>query len=86
VATDRGVNEGAGVLIAVPALAVALAIVSLPFIGGYLLLRRLGSGSDEEGTAAADGVLDDEGSGDTEEQEAEDSDVDERSEPETAAG
>jgi hypothetical protein len=41
VASDRGVNEGLGVLIAWPAMVVALALISLPLIGGYLLIRRL---------------------------------------------
>jgi hypothetical protein len=57
VGSDRGVNEGLGVLIAWPAIVAALALVSLPFIGGYRLIRRLstdsgpaeaGDNSDEE--------------------------------------
>jgi hypothetical protein len=47
VASDRGVNEGLGVLIAVPALLLALAIVSLPFIGIYLLVKGLSSDGEE---------------------------------------
>ena len=49
VASDRGTNEGLGVLITWPAIALAVALVSLPFIGGYLLVKRLSSG--DEGTA-----------------------------------
>jgi uncharacterized membrane protein len=54
VASDRGVNEGLGVLIAVPALVVAVAIVSLPFIGGYLLVRRLSAENDPQETKDAE--------------------------------
>ena len=35
-----GASEGLGVLIAWPALLAAATIVCLPFVGGYLLLRR----------------------------------------------
>jgi hypothetical protein len=41
VAGDRGAKEGLGVLIAWPALIAAAALISLPFIGGFLLVRRL---------------------------------------------
>jgi hypothetical protein len=41
VASDRGVNRGLGVLIAWPAILIALALISLPIIGGYLLVKRL---------------------------------------------
>lgn len=57
VASDRGVREGLGVLIAWPALVLAVALVVLPFVGLYLLVRRLSGesaaadepGSPEEG-------------------------------------
>jgi hypothetical protein len=39
VASDRGLNEGIGVLIAWPALLAAAVVVCLPFIGIYLLIR-----------------------------------------------
>jgi hypothetical protein len=64
VASDRGMNEGLGVLIAVPALLIALTIVSLPFIGGYLLLKRLASGSDGGSAPTAEQAPDDEESKD----------------------
>jgi hypothetical protein len=40
VASDQGATEGLGVLIAWPALIAAAALVSLPFIGAFLLIRR----------------------------------------------
>jgi hypothetical protein len=47
VTSSDGAAAGLGVVIAWPAMLAALALISLPFIGGYLLIRRL-SGSDEE--------------------------------------
>jgi hypothetical protein len=52
VASSDGARAGLGVLIAWPALLAALAIVSLPFIAGYLLIRRL-SPTDGDGVPAA---------------------------------
>jgi hypothetical protein len=50
VASDRGLNEGIGVLVAWPALLAALILIALPFVGIYLLVRWLAgeSGADEE--------------------------------------
>jgi hypothetical protein len=53
VTSDHGARAGLGVVIAWPAMLAALAIISLPFIGGYLLIRRL-SPSDDGGTATAE--------------------------------
>jgi ABC-type sulfate transport system permease subunit len=69
VASDRGVNEGLGVLIAWPAIVLAVALVSLPFIGGYLLIKRLSSDGGEE-------------SGESSQEEPEDQAEEEESEPE----
>jgi hypothetical protein len=41
VTSDQGARAGLGVMIAWPAMLAALALISLPFIGGYLLIRRL---------------------------------------------
>jgi hypothetical protein len=55
VASDKGGNEGLGVLIAVPALLVAGLVVALPFVGVYLLIRYLAGGSTaEEETSSSD--------------------------------
>jgi hypothetical protein len=51
VTSDKGATAGLGVFIAWPAMLAALALISLPFIGGYLLMKRL-SPSDGEATAA----------------------------------
>jgi hypothetical protein len=51
VTSDHGSRAGLGVLIAWPALIVAVALVSLPVIGGYRLIRGL-SASDEHGGSA----------------------------------
>jgi hypothetical protein len=83
VASDRGVNEGLGVLVAWPAIVLALALISLPFIGGYLLVKRLSPESDDEAKEA-----DEEDSGDeetTDEQDEEEETEDAEPEPETAA-
>jgi hypothetical protein len=40
VAADRGAREGLGVLIAWPALLVGAALVAVPFVGSFLLIRR----------------------------------------------
>jgi hypothetical protein len=83
VASDRGVNKGLGVLIAWPAIVLALALISLPFIGGYLLDKRLSSESDDEAKEA-----DEQDSGDeetTDEQDEEEETEDAEPEPETAA-
>jgi hypothetical protein len=50
VAADRGAREGLGVLIAWPALIAAAALVALPFIGLYLLIRRLQTDADSSAT------------------------------------
>jgi len=50
VTSDNGGAAGLGVVIAWPALLVALALVSLPFVGAYLLIQRLRS---SDGTDAA---------------------------------
>jgi hypothetical protein len=41
VTSSDGANAGLGVVIAWPAMLAALALISLPFIGGYLLIRQL---------------------------------------------
>jgi hypothetical protein len=46
VASDQGVREGVGVLIAWPAIALAAALVVLPLIGLYLLIRWLSGGGE----------------------------------------
>ena len=92
VTSSDGARAGLGVVIAWPAMLVALVLISLPFIGGYLLIRRLsdgeGSTAEAEETAedddaeedSADEDSDDEGSeeeGSEEEEGDEDSDEDE---------
>jgi hypothetical protein len=69
VSSDQGARAGLGVLIAWPAMLAALALISLPFIGGYLLIRRL---STSEGAAMAEAAEDDDS--DHEESDEEDSD------------
>jgi hypothetical protein len=54
VASDDGGRAGLGVLIAWPAMLVALGLISIPFIGGYLLIRRLMEGGDGAATTEAD--------------------------------
>ncbi len=89
VTSDHGARAGLGVVIAWPAMLAALAIISLPFIGGYLLIRRLTPSEGDGGTATADAETpdaddeDDESEEDEEDEDAEedeDSDEDEESE------
>ncbi len=60
VTSADGARTGLGVLIAWPAMLLALALISLPFIGGYLLTRRLleGGGSDDTAEAEAEAEAD----------------------------
>ncbi len=48
VSSDDGARAGLGVLIAWPAMLAALALISVPFIGGYRLIRRLSAGGGQE--------------------------------------
>jgi hypothetical protein len=41
VTDDHGARAGLGVLVAWPVIVIAVAILSLPFVGGYFLVRRL---------------------------------------------
>jgi hypothetical protein len=54
VTSTKGGTAGLGVVIAWPAMLAALALVSLPFIGLYLLIRRLSDGEGATATAEAD--------------------------------
>jgi hypothetical protein len=75
VTSSNGATAGLGVVIAWPAMLAALALISLPFIGGYLLIRRL---SDGEGSTA---TAESETSEDEEDEETDDADE----EPEDSA-
>ena len=67
VTSDNGARAGLGVVIAWPAMLAALALISLPFIGFYLLLRHL-SGSEQNGDVAeTSGASDDDGADASEE-------------------
>jgi hypothetical protein len=85
VTSENGAGAGLGVVIAWPAMLAALALISLPFIGGYLLIRRLSDGDGSAETAEADEDEDEEEADDAEdseseepaEEEGEDSDGDE---------
>jgi type VI protein secretion system component VasK len=85
VASDRGVNEGLGVLVAWPAMVAALALISLPFIGIYLLVKRTATDG-ETGEQATEEQGSDEQEQEDEEEEEEDADEgngeDEEEEPE----
>ena len=54
VTSSDGTTAGLGVVIAWPAMLAALALISLPFIGGYLLIKRLSEDSGSSATAEAD--------------------------------
>ncbi len=76
VTSDHGGRAGLGVVIAWPAMVAALALISLPFIGAYLLIRRLSASEDDWGAATAESEAPDADDADDEEDsgdEAEDS-------------
>jgi hypothetical protein len=54
VTSENGAGAGLGVVIAWPAILAALALISLPFIGGYLLIKRLSEDSGSTATAEAE--------------------------------
>jgi hypothetical protein len=54
VTSSNGATAGLGVVIAWPAALAALALISLPFIGGYLLIKQLSGGEGSAATAEAD--------------------------------
>ena len=75
VTSSNGATAGLGVVLAWPAMLVALALISLPFIGAYLLIRRLSEGEGATAEAAAPVADEDDGS---EEEEEDDSDDEEK--------
>lgn len=97
VTSSDGARAGLGVVIAWPAILAALALISLPFIGGYLLLRRLSAGGGNTVTAESESAdedqqaddsedVDDKDTGDEEEVTTdEDEGSDEEEEPEAEA-
>src|SRR5688572_8307963 len=52
VANENGASAGLGVMIAWPAMVAALALISLPFIGGYMLIRSPSTGEGNPESAA----------------------------------
>jgi hypothetical protein len=88
VTSSNGAAAGLGVVIAWPAMLAALALISLPFIGGYLLLRRLSESDGSSSTAEADEDEEPEESADEEsaEEEGENADDDEEAEEEEEDG
>jgi hypothetical protein len=69
VTSSNGAAAGLGVVIAWPAMLLALALISLPFIGGYLLIRRL---STDSGTPGAGSETDSGGEDEAEDTKSED--------------
>jgi hypothetical protein len=93
VSSDAGARAAVGVLIAWPAMLAALALISLPLIGGYLLIRRVSASGGETMAPAAevsdegedeDEDTDEAGKGSAEEEDAEE-DPEEGAAPEAAA-
>ena len=58
VTSTNGANAGLGVVISWPAVFMAVALVMAPFVGAYVLVRRLGGG-DEDSPPIAGGAPDD---------------------------
>ena len=92
VTSKNGAGAGLGVVIAWPAMLAALTLISMPFVGGYLLVRRLSDGENEDPAVeepaeeeARDESEEDEGEDPDDEEGADsDSDSDSDSEPEAS--
>jgi hypothetical protein len=69
VTSSNGATAGLGVVIAWPATLAALALISLPFIGGYLLVKRLSPSDGDAATATADAEPSDEGKDDEDQED-----------------
>lgn len=69
VTSSNGATAGLGVVIAWPATLAALALISLPFIGGYLLVKRLSPSDSDAATATADAEPSDEGKDDEDQED-----------------
>ena len=89
VTSSNGATAGLGVVLAWPAMLVALALISLPFIGAYLLIRRLSEGDgataeaeapvadeDDDSEEEAEDEVDEESDGDEEDEDSEDEEDD----------
>ena len=48
VTSKNGAGAGLGVVIAWPAMLAALTLISMPFVGGYLLVKRLSKSEEDE--------------------------------------
>jgi hypothetical protein len=89
VASENGASAGLGVMIAWPAMVAAITLISLPFIGGYMLFRRLStdegnpeSPADDSESIDAETTDQDQTEGEVEEESGEESE--EEPEPEGA--
>jgi hypothetical protein len=80
VTSSNGAAAGLGVVIAWPAMLAALALISLPFIGGYLLIRRLSESDGSSSTAEADEDEDEEPEESADEESAEEESAEEEGE------
>jgi hypothetical protein len=93
ITSSNGATAGLGVVIAWPAMLAALALISLPFIGVYLLIKRLSPSEGDAPSAVAetdtsDDEEDEEDEDDSDEGSGEDdeeSDDDSEPEPEAKA-
>ena len=84
VTSDNGAEAGLGVVIAWLAMLAALALISLPFIGVYLLMRRMRS---DEGTdAAAEPDAEEIADGEPEAEDEENPEIEESADEEEADG
>jgi hypothetical protein len=85
VTSSDGARAGLGVVIAWPAMLAALALISLPFIGGYLLIRRLSAGGPNTVTAESDSADEDDEADDSEDVDDEETGAEDAEDEETGA-
>jgi hypothetical protein len=74
VTSSDGATAGLGVVIAWPAMLAALALISLPFIGVYLLIKRLSPSEGDAPSAVAETDTSDDEEDEEDEEDEDDSD------------
>ena len=86
VTSENGVGAGLGVVIAWPAILTGLTLISLPFFGGYLLVRRLSDGGGATATGETESAEDEKDDAPQDEDPAEEEEQDEGSDEDEDEG
>ena len=86
VTSENGAGAGLGVVIAWPAILAGLTLISLPFFGGYLLVRRLSDGEGSTATGEMESAEDEKDDAPQDEDPAEEEEQDEESDEDQDEG